>query len=196
MALGRFAESTAHVERAAQLDPLSATVHSAFGRILYRARKFDQAIPHLNQAIALEPRNSDSYGRLADVYEALGRYDEALALYEKVHSLGRPVRTPDIAVVLARMGKRDEAKQILTASRNSSPPAQLAQAYAVLGDNDEAFRLLFRHAAERKSLNYVKTEPRLESLHSDPRWQVLLRRMNLTMDGGPDATVKAADVPR
>ena len=191
MALGRFAESIAHIERAEQLDPLSSTVHSAFGRVLYRARKFDQAIPHLNQAIALEPRSSDGYGRLADVYEALGRYDEALALYEKVHVLrGRPVRGPDIAIVFARMGKRDEANRVVATLRNTSPPAQLAQAYAVLGNNDEAFRLLFRHAEERDGLNYVKTEPRLDSLHSDPRWQLLLRRMNLPVDSERDAAVK------
>jgi TolB-like protein/Flp pilus assembly protein TadD len=183
MALGRFAESIAHIERAAQLDPLSSTVHSAFGRVLYRARKFDQAIPHLNQAIALEPRSSDGYGRLADVYEALGRYDEALALYKKVDVLrGRPVRSSDVAIVFARMGKRDEANRAVAAARNTSPPAQLAQAYAVLGDNDEAFRLLFRHADERNGLNYVKTEPRFDSLHSDPRWQLLLRRMNLAVE--------------
>ena len=191
MALGRFPESIAHVERAEQLDPLSSTVQSAFGRVLYRARKFDQAIPHLNQAIALEPRSSDAYGRLADVYEALGRYDEALALYERVHLLrGRPVRDPDIAIVLARMGRRDEANHIVASLRNTSPPAQLAQAYAVLGDKEEAFRLLFRHADERNGLNYVKTEPRFDSLHSDPRWPALLRRMNLPVDGERDAPVK------
>ena len=191
MALGRFAESIAHIERAEQLDPLSSTVHSAFGRVLYRARKFDQAIPHLNQAIALEPRSSDAYGRLADVYEALGRYDEALALYEKVHVLrGWPVRGPDIAIVFARMGKRDEANRILMPLRETSQPSQLAQAYAVLGNNDEAFRFLFRHAEERNSLNYVKTEPRFDRLHSDPRWQLLLRRMNFPVGSERDATVK------
>ncbi len=190
MALGRFPESIAHVERAEQLDPLSSTVHSAFGRVLYRARKFEQAIPHLNQAIALEPRSSDGYGRLADVYEALGRYDEALALYEKVHVLkGRP-RDPDIAIVFARMGKRDEANRVLATVRNTSPPAQLAQAYAVLGNSDEAFRLLFRHAEERNGLNYVKTEPRFDSLRADPRWPLLLHRMNLPVDSERDATVK------
>src|SRR4030095_7287603 len=180
--------SIAHIERAEQLDPLSSTVHAAFGRVLYRARRFDQAIPHLNQAIALEPRSSDAYGRLADVYEALGRNDEALALYEKVHVLrGRPVRDPDIAVGFARVGKRDEASRIVAPLRNTSPPAQLAQAYAVLGNNDEAFRLLFRHADERNGLNYVKTEPRFDSLHADPRWPVLLRRMNFPVDSERDA---------
>ena len=136
-------------------------------------------------------RSSDGYGRLADVYEALGRYDEALALYEKVNVLrGRLVRGPDIAIVFARMGKRAEANRIVAPLRDTSPPAQVAQAYAVLGNNDEAFRLLFKHAEERHSLNYVKTEPRFDSLHADPRWQLLLRRMNLPVDSERDTTVK------
>ena len=61
MALGRFPESIAHMQRAEQLDPLSSTVQSGFGRILYRARRFDEAIPHLNQAIALEPEQPGGY---------------------------------------------------------------------------------------------------------------------------------------
>ena len=191
MALGRFTESIAHLERAEQLDPLSSTVQSAFGRVLYRARKFDQAIPHLNQAIALEPRSPDGYGRLADVYEALGRYDEALALNEKVQVLrSRPGRALDVAIVFARMGRRDEANRMVAALRNTSSPAQLAQAYAVLGNTEEAFRFLFRHAEERNGLNYVKTDPRFDSLHSDPRWQLLLRRMNLPAESERDAAVK------
>jgi hypothetical protein len=121
----------------------------------------------------------------------LGRYDEALALYEKVNVLrGRLVRGPDIAIVFARMGNRAEANRIVAPLRDTSPPARVAQAYAVLGNNDEAFRLLFKHAEERTSLNYVKTEPRFDSLHSDPRWQLLLRRMNLPVDSERDATVK------
>jgi hypothetical protein len=88
------------------------------------------------------------------------------------------------------MGKRDEAIRVVSSLRNTSPPAQLAQAYAVLGNNDEAFRLLFRHAEERNGLNYVKTDPRFDRLHSDPRWQLLLRQMNFTVDSERDATAK------
>lgn len=182
MALGRFPESIAHIERAEQLDPLSATVQSAFGRILYRARRFDEAILHLNQAIELQPEAPGNYGRLADVYEEMGRYDEALAVHEKEKRVSGRAQdlSPAVARIYARMGKADEARRILDLQRTrGSQWFVLATTYAALGDKDEAFRLLFQVTEERDALNYVKTDPRLDSLHSDPRWQTLLRRMNL-----------------
>ena len=182
MALGRFRESIAHIERAEQLDPLSPTVQSAFGRILYRARRFDEAIPHLNQAIELQPDAAGNYGRLADVYEEMGRYDEALAVHEKEKKVSGRAQdlSPAVARIYARMGKADEARRILDLQRTrGSQWFVLATTYAALGDKDEAFRLLFQVTEERDALNYVKTDPRLDSLHSDPRWQTLLRRMNL-----------------
>ena len=181
MALGRFPESIAHIERAEQLDPLSSTVQSAFGRILYRARRFDEAILHLNQAIELEPQTAGNYARLADVYEEMGRYDEALAFHEKEKKVSGRAQdlSPAVARIYARMGKPDEARRILDLQRTrGSQWFVSATTYAALGDNDEAFRLLFQVTEERDALNYVKTDPRLDSLHSDPRWPVLLRRMN------------------
>jgi hypothetical protein len=85
------------------------------------------------------------------------------------------------------MGKRDEARRILELQRTrGSQWFVLATTYAALGENDEAFRLLFQVTEERDALNYVKTDPRLDSLHADPRWQTLLRRMNLPTE--PDST--------
>ena len=119
MALGRFPESIAHIERAEQLDPLSPTVQSAFGRILYRARRFDEAILHLNQAIELEPQAAGNYARLADVYEEMGRYDEALAFHEKENKASGRAQdvSPAVARIYARMGKPDEARRILDLQR-------------------------------------------------------------------------------
>jgi TolB-like protein/DNA-binding winged helix-turn-helix (wHTH) protein/Tfp pilus assembly protein PilF len=187
MALGRFPESISHIQRAEQLDPLSSTVQSGFGRVLYRARRFEEAISHLNRAIALEPSSYGAYERLADVYEEMGKYAEALALHEKVAALlNRPDgRHLDAARIYARTGKRKEAMQILDASRMTARPAGLAALYAALGDKDEAFRLLFNNIEVRDRLGvYVKVDPQLDDLHSDPRWQVLLRRMNFPIDRG------------
>jgi len=50
----------------------------------------------------------------------------------------------------------------------------------VLGDKDEAFKVLFRLVERRSSYaTYIKAEPRFDNLHSDPRWKELLRRIGL-----------------
>ena len=140
---------------------------------------------HLEQAIDLEPQTAGNYHRLADVYEEMGRYDEALALQEKEDKvLGRPPGVgPDVARIYARMGRREMARHVLPLRLTGKREwLSFAAAHAALGDRDEAFRLLFSSVAERDSLNFVKTDPRLDSLHSDPRWQELLRLMNLATD--------------
>ena len=178
MALGRIPEAITHIEHSAQLDPLSAQVHSTFGRLLYRARKFEEAIVRLNRAIELEPRNSQAYDRLGDVYDQMGKHVEALAFYEKSRG---PTRNPGersrIARTYARMGRVSEARQIVNSLGDSYSSAEV---YAALGDKDAAFRLLFKSVAERSDwFIFIKADPPFESLHSDPRWKELLRRMNL-----------------
>jgi hypothetical protein len=81
------------------------------------------------------------------------------------------------------MGKADEARRIIRTQHTGKPAwLESASAYAALDDNDEAFRLLSRMFEERDGLNYVKTDPRLDRLHPDPRWQVLLSRMAFPTD--------------
>jgi TolB-like protein/Flp pilus assembly protein TadD len=182
MALGCFPEAIDHMKQIEERDPLSATVQSFFGRVLYRACRYDEAIVHLNRAIELDPHSpAGAYGRLADVYEAVGKYDEALKLLEKEASVqGRP-HSPNGAARAARiyalMGKRDKAIGMLKGARGSNPHV-LAMAYTALGDHDEAFRLLFRVIDDPAFNVYVKTDPRFDRLHSDPRWQEVLVRMN------------------
>jgi len=187
-ALGRFPEAIAQIESAAQRDPLAPQIQSIYGRILYRARRFDEAILRLNRAIELDARNYGTYARLADVYEQMGRYAEAEASLEKAKALrGDPERgyyIARLARVYARMGRRSEARQMLEGlkSKGRLPLMDATRAYTALGDRDEAFSLLFRMAEQRTEGMYAKADPPLGSLHSDPRWKVLLRRMNLPPD--------------
>lgn len=58
-------------------------------------------------------------------------------------------------------------------------PIDVAGVYAALDDKDEAFKILEEAIEQRKQqLIVLKEDPTLENLHSDPRWKVLLRRMN------------------
>ena len=59
-------------------------------------------------------------------------------------------------------------------------PYRIGIAYALLNDKDQAFAWLEKaYAARQAYLYYLKCEPRLDSLRSDPRYTDLLKRMNL-----------------
>ena len=67
------------------------------------------------------------------------------------------------------------------------PPYFLAWVATSLGDKDEAIRLLETSYRQRAGLLVtVRADPFFDSLHSDPRFQNLLRRMNF-----PDSSARA-----
>jgi len=58
-------------------------------------------------------------------------------------------------------------------------PYQVAQDYARLGDKEKAFFWLDRCYQEGAGMNFVKIDPAFDSLHSDPRFADLVRRVGL-----------------
>jgi TolB-like protein/DNA-binding winged helix-turn-helix (wHTH) protein/Tfp pilus assembly protein PilF len=179
--LGRFPEAIAHMESADQLDPLAPAIQMNFARILYRARRFDEALRRLDRALELEPGIVGVHTLFGDIYDQMGVYEKALAAYQK----SGETTSWRVARLYAHMGRYDEARRMLEdlSARKAPRAALAAAAYAALGDKDEAFKLLFAMQGG-DAFNYVKVDPPLDGLHSDPRWRVLLRHMNLPLDGG------------
>jgi tetratricopeptide (TPR) repeat protein len=179
MILGRHTEAVREGQIALQLDPLSAETRTALGRFLYRARRYEEALPHLKRAVDMEPRSMGANFRLGDVYVQLGRYTEALAAFEKGRELTSDKSTFQAAIarVYALMGRKGEARQMISGLKIA--PIDMAEVYTALGDKDEAFRILAQAIEEHNSLLVtLKEDPTFESLHADPRWKELLRRMN------------------
>jgi tetratricopeptide (TPR) repeat protein len=180
--LGRHDEAIREGQIVVQLDPVSSATQSALGRFLYWAHRYEEALPHLLRAVELEPRSLTPNYRLGDVYAQLGRYDEAIAAYERsgkaIPKGGYP--HAGIARVYALMGRDREARQMIRGRKDN--PYIIAGVYAALGHKDEAFRILEKAVEERQFLTPLKVEPPLESLHSDPRWTALLRRMNFPLE--------------
>lgn len=57
---------------------------------------------------------------------------------------------------------------------------QIAQTYASRGEKDPAFQWLDRAFAQRDGgMTWMKPDPLLRTLHDDPRWPALLKRMRL-----------------
>ena len=60
---------------------------------------------------------------------------------------------------------------------------QIADVHAYRGDKDRAFEWLERARRQRDSgLTGLRFDPFFENLHSDPRWDALLRRLGLADD--------------
>jgi serine/threonine protein kinase len=83
-------------------------------------------------------------------------------------------------------GRKAEAQKLLLqldelSKQEYVPAGDAARIYAALGDKDNALKRLERAYEERSftSFGMIKADPARDPLRSDPRFQNLLRRMNL-----------------
>ena len=187
---GAFTESIAHMKRLEERDPLSPTVQSFSGRVLYRARKFDEAI------IQLQPGNRplapySAAGCLSPVWPRCTRNSagtaEALALLQKAAAARRAGlvsrwSSAKTARIYARMGKREEARAIANRSKGEQsllPCDGVRRSWR----ERRGFPAAPQGLSGSPNFNvYVKTDPALDRLHSDPRWHEVLRRMKYLPD--------------
>jgi serine/threonine-protein kinase len=185
-AMGRDEEALASARRAVELDPLSPADITDEGRILYRARQYENAIALYKRALELDPSYLPALSRIAEAYEQLGKFDEALASVQKLlqDTTDRRVGQRPLARIYARMGRRREAMEIVrTIEKDGAVGGDefaLASIYSALGDRDHAIAALERGVQQRSLLAFVFTDPQLDPLRSDPRFQRLLRRAGLS----------------
>jgi tetratricopeptide (TPR) repeat protein len=177
--VGRHEEVREKMEKAVQLDPVSSQIQGDFGRMLYRARKYDEAEKYLKRSIELDPNNHGSYERLGDVYIEMGRFGDAIAMFEKRQSIQpKGDHALRLAVVYARMGNRQAALEAM-GTTSSKSALYMARLYTALGEPDKAFSILNESIDKHDVLlTNLKEDPGLERLHSDPRWKGMLRRLN------------------
>ncbi len=171
-----------HAQRARELDPLSMVIGANLGHILLYTREYDRSIETLRETLELYPSFATAQSFLARAYTAKGMHKEAVEVSERrartdPESFGRMV---GLAEAYAGAGRREDALRILEEVRVSAVDSMdVAYVYAALGDADAAFEWLERAYEERDFLlSFFLTNPVFARLHSDPRFQDLLRRMN------------------
>jgi eukaryotic-like serine/threonine-protein kinase len=185
--MGRVDEGIAELKRGQQLDPLAQERTSVLGWNLYLARRYDESIEQHRKAIELEPDYWPGYSWLGNALAQKGRWPEAIEAFKKAISIEPVIAVPTIGLgrVYAVSGKQDEAIKVLAElnDRSKHPYVSsylIASIYAGLGDKDKAFASLERAYEDRSwYMNHLKLDPELDSLHSDPRFADLVRRVGL-----------------
>jgi serine/threonine-protein kinase len=185
--IGRFEEGLEQLKQAEQLDPLSLIINSDLGLPYFFARQYDRAIEQWQKTVELDPEFWLAHYALALVYEQKGMYSEAITESKRALNLfsDGPWVLAGLGHIYALSGKRDEAYQILDelmerAKKSYISPFDLALIHAGLGEKDEAITWLEKAYEERNQwLTWLKVEPRLDALRTDPRFIDLVRRVGL-----------------
>jgi tetratricopeptide (TPR) repeat protein len=116
------------------------------------------------------------------------KYPQAIEELEKalVFNKRQPFILGSLAHAYARAGQREQALKVVTELRRIEgekpgyAPFGMIWAHAGLGDKEQAFAYLERAYAERAGrMVWLNVDLLLEPLRSDPRFQDLVRRMNL-----------------
>jgi eukaryotic-like serine/threonine-protein kinase len=184
-AMGRNQEALASARRAVELDPLSPADITDEGRILYRARYYENAIALYKRALELDAGYLPALSRIADAYEQLGKFDEALASVQELlqNTPDRRIGLRPLARIYARTGRRREAIEIVRKIERDGTfggdEFALASIYSALGDPDHAIAAIEKGVQRRSLPAFVFRDPQLDPLRSDPRFQELLRRAGL-----------------
>jgi TolB-like protein/DNA-binding winged helix-turn-helix (wHTH) protein/Tfp pilus assembly protein PilF len=185
--IGNNPEAFAESKRAQALDPLSLVIHADSGfYVFYMGRQYDQAIEEEHRALELEPNCYTCRAYLALALAQKGQFAEALMEARRVRlPEATPIDVATAASVIAAAGERAEAERLLSELRQVEKkrfvcPYEIATTNLALGARDEAFRWL-EEAYEARSICmiWLRVDPRLDPLRSDPRFQDLVRRVGL-----------------
>jgi eukaryotic-like serine/threonine-protein kinase len=182
---GRIEESTAEIKRALELDPLSVIININMGIIFRDTHQYDKAIEQFRKTVELDPDSPTTHYSLGAAYLDKSMYKEAIAEATQAvttfHGGGRELALLGYAYALA--GRKTEAQQVLEkltgpAKHDYVSPTSIALIYVGLGEKDKAFEWL-QEFPEVTSYLPLKVDPAWEPLRSDPRFQDVLRHVNL-----------------
>jgi tetratricopeptide (TPR) repeat protein len=181
----------AHSERALELDPYNALFHALYAVMLSCDGRLDDAVVANQVALSIHPGYPLARNGLRNIYLAKGMRDELLTDQRR-----RIARDPELVAAfeqgLAEAGHEGAYRRLadLLAERYEEsggivPQGQRAMGifrrYLAAGDYDRAIDWLERAYEDEHSpaMPGLGIGPHHDPLRSDPRFQNLLRRMNL-----------------
>jgi TolB-like protein/DNA-binding winged helix-turn-helix (wHTH) protein/Tfp pilus assembly protein PilF len=193
--MGRHEEAIAEMKKALEVDPLSLPLNNMMGETYLWAGDYQKALRQFQRTIDLEPTFPLAHFFYAGLLTEMGRYEEAIketqtgelllgtspeaagalaAEFQKALQAGGPKRywQKNLEITL---------KEYKQAGTGYFPAIGVAGAYARVGDKENAFKWLDKSFEDREGqdITLIRWLPDFKSLHADPKFAGLLRRMGL-----------------
>jgi adenylate cyclase len=187
--VGRLDDAVEFYQQAIALDPLNMSPQNAVAIAYMSAGRFAEGRAALLALLELNPEYPWAHINLARICLLEGRFDEALEELAQSH----PREWHDSVVVMATHSLKQTARaeSLARAFHNrygNDFPLLSAEIHTWRGQYERAFARLYQALDKGDSgLIYIRSNPFLESLAQDERWEELLDRIGLL--DPPDWTV-------
>ncbi len=188
MVMGEREDALREIRRSLDDDPLNSWTQTAVGGRMLRLGRYDEGIALLQKALTLDPNMGLAHRYLWTAFHGQGNVDRAFEHAKTfLVTLGHGEVAQTMQGSLASGGYIRAmalgADGLAARSRTTYVQAtEIARLYAYAGDRDRAFDWLDRAYDARDTwMSFVNTDPRFDSLHSDPRFRALLQRMKMPL---------------
>jgi len=181
-------KSNAAARRALELDPSLARPHAVLAFSKIADWDFAGGEAEFRRALELDPNFFLGYYFRGRAYEQKGMLPEAMADFRKAIALypGSPALRMALGHASALSGDKPQARKLLAdlvslSSNRYVPAVYMVGVAAGLDDKNEAFRWLSQAVQDRCDyVVYLRHEPGLDNLRSDPRFPEILRQIGLS----------------
>jgi tetratricopeptide (TPR) repeat protein len=177
--MGHFDTGIAAARRAVVLDPLARNSHSALGGALYTARRYEEAVAAWAEVIRLDPDFKATYAYRGLSFYGLGDLERARASCETKRDYWESQQC--LAVIYDKLGRHADAEAEVAkmkAANGDAAAYQYATIYAQWGNRGQALEWLETAWRLRDpGLEGLKTDPLLDPLRKEPRFQAIEREL-------------------
>ena len=179
MVAGKSTEALEAIAHARRLDPESLMIRTHAALVLYFAGDLDASMDQYERVLRVAPDFPEALWDSAWVHERKGRYEDAIAILERVNAMApSPVVLGDIGVNRAMLRETEAARAIANALEDRfakgtpSSAYAIANVYAVLGDRVRMLEWLDRCQETRDTwFPWALIEPRFDPYRSDAGFQ-------------------------
>jgi tetratricopeptide (TPR) repeat protein len=183
---GRIEEALVEHRRAQELDPLTPLHTTWLASIYNTAGDYETALQMGRENVAKYDPGVVAHYVLGNTLAKLGRYDEAIEIHQKVATIVPQWSSP-LALTYVRAGMLDDARRIAE-TMEAEPPSGfrangLARVYAALEEWDKALDML-EYEPAHAWMAWTVTRDWFDPIRGTPRFEAVMRRVNLYMEPG------------
>ncbi|MFN0280331.1 MAG: tetratricopeptide repeat protein [Pyrinomonadaceae bacterium] len=192
---GRYDEGIREMSKALELDPFSWVINDQMVELLKIAKRFDEALLQNKKLNELFLDEGTFHYNNATIFEAQGKYPEALEEFLLAVKADKDVKPEDIQKIrdayekggwdgFVKWSAENSLKSLSDKQANDKneyvPAARFAEAYADLKDKDKTIEYLTKAYDERSmTMIGLKLNPKLDFLRDDPRFKELVKRVGI-----------------